>query len=135
VRIVLDTNVFVSGVLSEGVPAQILTAWKSGQLKVVTSPAIIKEIQYISNKFAYQKNVGFDEYLELLLDNAEICQPVWTEGSTSISRDPDDDKFIVCALAAGVEILVSGDKDLTSISGYKGIKVLTPREFFEQFLS
>ena len=49
--------------------------------------------------------------------------------------DPDDDKFIACALAGKIKVIVSGDKHLLQVSGYRDISVLKPREFFEAYLS
>ena len=48
--------------------------------------------------------------------------------------DPDDDKFIACAMSATCNIIVSGDVDLLEISGYKGIEVLKPADFVKQKL-
>ena len=52
-----------------------------------------------------------------------------------MSRDPDDDKFLACALSSGAAIVVSGDGDLLEVDGYDGIAVLKPREFSERHLS
>ena len=52
----------------------------------------------------------------------------------SVCRDPDDDKFLACAIAGDTKIVVSGDKDLLAVSGFQGIAVLTPRQFVEQYL-
>jgi len=51
-----------------------------------------------------------------------------------VSKDPDDDKFIACAIASKTKIIVSGDKHLLDVSGYKGIEVLTPRQFVEKYM-
>ena len=51
-----------------------------------------------------------------------------------VCEDPDDDKFLACALAAGVEVVVSGDRHLLRVSGWSGIEVLTPRQFVERYL-
>jgi len=51
-----------------------------------------------------------------------------------VSEDPHDDKFIECAVFGGVKLIVSGDRDLLSVSGYKGIRVLRPRAFVERYL-
>jgi predicted nucleic acid-binding protein len=51
-----------------------------------------------------------------------------------VSRDPEDDKFIACALAGDCKCIVSGDKDLLEVSGYQGVKIVAPREFLESVL-
>jgi predicted nucleic acid-binding protein len=55
--------------------------------------------------------------------------------SVDICEDPDDNKFIECAIAASTKIIVSGDKHLLKISGFKGITVLNPREFLDNYLT
>lgn len=52
----------------------------------------------------------------------------------SVCEDPDDDKFIECAIAGKCNIIVSGDRHLLKLAGYKGIQVLKPRDFMEQYL-
>ena len=49
--------------------------------------------------------------------------------------DPDDDKFLACAVAAGVSCIVSGDKHLLRVSWYRGIEVLKPRAFVGRYLA
>jgi predicted nucleic acid-binding protein len=56
------------------------------------------------------------------------CQPGF------VCSDPDDDKFLACAMAGGVGVIVSGDKDLLEQSGWSGIRVLRPRQFTDEFL-
>lgn len=51
--------------------------------------------------------------------------------SERISHDPDDDKFILCAVAGGADYIISGDRDLLSISSYKDIRIITPGEFID----
>jgi predicted nucleic acid-binding protein len=51
------------------------------------------------------------------------------------SADPDDDKFLACAIAASVNVIVSGDKDLVEQSGWRGVRVLRPRRFADEFLA
>lgn len=69
-------------------------------------------------------------FLKLVAENAEIRIPIELPGP--VSRDPDDDKFIACALAAGIKWIISGDDDLLSISGYQGLKIVTPAQFLTQ---
>ncbi len=52
-----------------------------------------------------------------------------------VSADPDDDKFRAAAVASGASVIVSGDRHLVDVSGWRGIEVLTPREFIRQHLA
>jgi len=50
-----------------------------------------------------------------------------------VCEDPDDDKFLACALAAKAHIVISGDKHLLEVNGYKGVEIMRPREFLDRF--
>ena len=132
-RIVLDTNVLVSGVFFGGPPGRILEAWRDGDIQLVLSAEILDEYQRVGQELGVQYDgVDFEPFLGLLAVNAEIVEaPVLTE---EVSRDPDDDKFLACAIAAGVSVIVSGDKDLLTHSGWRSVRVLRPRQFVDELL-
>ena len=133
-RIVLDTNVFVSGVFFGGPPGRILEAWRDGHIQLVLSAEILDEYQRVGQELgAHYDGVDLGPFLALLALNAEIVDAhALTEG---VSRDPDDDKFLACAIAAGVSVIVSGDKDLITHSGWRSIRILRPRQFVDELLS
>jgi putative PIN family toxin of toxin-antitoxin system len=134
VRIVLNTNVLVSAVFFGGVPGRILEAWRDGRIQLVLSPEILDEYQRVGQVLAAQYDgVDLDPFLGLLAVNAEMVDAdALTEG---VSRDPDDDKFLACAIASGAEVIVSGDKDLIAHSGWRNVRVLRPRQFVDEFLA
>ncbi len=117
-RIVLDTNVFISGIFWSGPPAKILSAWESGFIKLVYSSDILAEYIRVSellNK-KYSK-VNVSPFLNLVTIHGELIKPVSLQ--EQVSCDIDDDKFIAAALAATC-CIVSGDNDLLNINGYGG---------------
>jgi putative PIN family toxin of toxin-antitoxin system len=133
VKIVLDTNVFVSGVFFKGPPHEILQWWREGKIQVVLSPEILDEYKEVGQELAARyKGTDLGPLLDLLALHGEIVlvpplpEPVCT--------DPDDDKFFACAVAAKVPLIVSGDKHLLAASGYRAINVLRPRAFVAQYL-
>ena len=132
-RIVLNTNVFVSGVFFSGPPYQILKAWRDGKVQLVISQEILEEYQRVGETLAYQfPGVDLGPILELVTVKAELTQaPSLPE---PVCDDPDDDKFLACALASNSEVIISGDKHLLKVSGYCGINVLRPRKFLDDFL-
>jgi putative PIN family toxin of toxin-antitoxin system len=133
VRIVLNTNVFVSGVFFSGRPYQILKAWRDGKVQLVISQEILEEYQRVGETLAYQfPGVDLGPILELVTVKAELTQaPRLPE---PVCDDPDDDKFLACALASNSEVIISGDKHLLKVSGYCGINILRPRKFLDDFL-
>lgn len=132
-RVVLDTNVFVSGVFFSGPPYQILKAWRDDRFRLVVSPDILKEYRRVGEILAEEHpSVDLEPALAYVTQNAILLSaPALPEG---VCEDPDDDKFIACALAAGNAVIVSGDKHLLKVSGYQNIEILTPREFVDRVL-
>ena len=134
-KVVLDTNVFVSGVFFSGPPHQILQAWRGGKLQLVISPEIFDEYSRVGEELGEQfPAVDLRPVLELVTLNAEMVSPA-ADSVEPICGDPDDDKFFLCAISAPCKVIVSGDKHLLVKSGYGGVQVLKPRDFVEKILS
>ena len=132
-KIVLDTNVFVSGVFFRGPPYQILRAWSEGRIRLLMSGEIFEEYQRVGELLSKDfPEVDLGPFLELLAINSEFVIP--DKLKNPVCEDPDDDKFLACAIAGQSKIIISGDKHLLRVSGYKGIKVLRPREFVDEHL-
>lgn len=132
-KVVMDTNVFVSGVFFSGPPYQILKAWQSGEIELVVSQDILDEYRRVGEILAEERpSIDLNPILNFVIEHAKVYKPVKLE--ESVCEDPDDDKFFACALASGSKVIVSGDKHLLKVSGYEGIDVLKPREFVDRFL-
>jgi len=134
VKIVLDTNVVVSGLFFGGFPGKILSAWHNQQLTLVLSASILAEYREVGAELSAQYGeLDFEAFAALLVVHAEVVDApaALAEG---VCSDPDDDKFLACAAAAGARVIVSGDRDLLEVSGWRGIEVLKPRAFVERFL-
>ena len=132
-KVVVDTNVLISGVFFGGMPSRVLEAWRDGRIGLVVSPEILEEYRRAGEELEAQfPGVSLAPLLALLVMTAEIIEaPGLPE---QVSRDPDDDKFIACALAGDCQLIISGDKDLLEVSGYQGVKIVAPREFLESEL-
>jgi len=132
-KIVLDTNVFYSGIFFSGAPFQILQAWRDSNIKLVISQEIFDEYLRVGNKLAEQfPGIDIEPFINLVESNAEFVHSA--NLPNPICSDPDDDKFIACALAGNAKIIVSGDKHLLKVSGYRQIEVIKPRSFFDRYL-
>ncbi len=133
-RVVLDTNVFVSGVFFSGPPYQILQAWRDGQIEMVISPEILAEYRRVGEIMAGDHPaLDLNPILEFVAQNAEVVSaPPLPE---QVCEDLDDDKFLACALAGASKMIVSGDRHLLKVSGYQEIEVLKPREFVTKHLA
>lgn len=78
------------------------------------------------------KGIDIEPFLRLISLTATLYRTPALP--TQVCDDPDDDKFIACALASGTRIIVTGDKSLLRVSDYRGIKILTARSFIDQYL-
>jgi putative PIN family toxin of toxin-antitoxin system len=133
VNIVVDTNVFVSGVFFSGPPYRILQAWRDGRLQIILSRDILAEYQRVGEKLAEQfPRVNLDPLMDLVAVKGKMVRALRLPDS--VCDDPDDDKFLACALAGRCKIIVSGDKHLLKVTGYRGIRVMRPKDFVEEWL-
>ena len=132
-KIIIDTNVFVSGIFFSGPPFKILDAWRCEKIDIVISPDILDEYQRIGRKLASKfPGVELKPWIELLMMKASIINaPPLTE---NVCDDADDDKFLACAIASNTSFITSGDKHLLDVSGYRNITVLKPRAFTNKYL-
>ena len=136
-RAVLDTNVFVSSLLNKtGAPARLLDAWRAGEYLLVTSPPIMAEIKAvlelprIRDKYALT-----DQDIRQLLDLLEkdaILVPGLSPVNITILQDPKDEIFLSCALDAGADVIVSGDRHLLSLKAFEGIPIVLVRQFLDR---
>ena len=132
-KVVIDTNVLISGTFFSGIPSEILEAWRKGEIEFVLSPEIIDEYIRVSRILAEKfSGIEIDPILTLIITHSEMIQPMPFQ--EQVCEDPDDDKFLACSLSGNSKIIISGDKHLLKVSGYRGITILTPRAFFEKFL-
>jgi len=110
-----------------------LTAWNKGAVTLVTSLEILDEYRRVALELNRQfPHVEINSIVDLAVVNSEIYQP--DPLPESVCADPDDDKFIACAVSSTVKTIVSGDRHLLQVSGYRNINVMRPREFLENYL-
>jgi putative PIN family toxin of toxin-antitoxin system len=132
-KVVLDTNVLVSGVFFSGPPRQILEAWRDGRIELVASLEILEEYRRVGERLSAEfRGVSLEPFFTLLAMNAQIVQP--RSLPRTVVSDPTDDKFFACALGADCRIIVSGDKQVLAAAGFEGLEVLRPRSFVEVYL-
>lgn len=132
-KVILDTNVFISGIFYSGPPNQILNAWRDGKIQLVISHDILREYLRVGEIFADKfPSIDLQPILDLVTIEAELH--VAEDLSERVCSDPDDDKFLACAIASGSKIIVSGDKHLVKVSGFHGIEILKPHEFIKRYL-
>jgi putative PIN family toxin of toxin-antitoxin system len=132
-RIVLDTNVLISGIFFTGAPHAILQAWASGTLELVISPEILDEYRRVANELSTRfEGVDISSLLDAVTVKSLICaaEPM----PEQVCDDPDDDKFLACALASGAKTVITGDRALLRLDGFRGLEITTPRDFVDAYL-
>ena len=139
-RVVLDTNVFVSGLLNKtGLPASILDAWRAGRYLLITSPAIIFEITSVLESLwrGRKYRLTREDVTELarLLEQDALVVPGQADVRGAIAEDPTDEMFLACALDAAADFIVTGDHHLLDLKSYRGIPIVTVQQFSEHLES
>ncbi len=132
-KIVLDTNDFVSGIFFGGPLAEILAARQEGRLELVVSVEILDEYQRVCGELAASSpGIEPGPFLALVTIGATLVEspPL----SAQVCVDPDDDKFLSYAIAADSKYVISGDRQLLATTGYHGIQVIRPRDFVDQYV-
>jgi len=132
-RVVLDTNVFVSSFFG-GNPRTIVDLWKTGEITLCLSRAIVEEYVEVLRRLGLQNERELGELLALFARGLNVQFTAKTPELHVVKEDPDDDKFIECAVALNAQVIISGDRALTEIKNYMGIRIVTPKEFLDTFL-
>lgn len=130
-KVVIDTNVFVSSFFG-GNPRKIIDLWKAGRVTLCLSKAIVSEYIEVLERLGLADGPEIEELLALLARHHTLFAGK-TPHLSIVNRDPDDNKFIECAVATKANCIISGDKDLTSIENYMGISIVTSARFIQQF--
>lgn len=132
-KVVIDTNVLMSGIFFGGVPGRVIAAWADGLVELVLSPEILDEYRRIGSDLGARypaRATALSPVLTLIAMNATIVQakPL----AVPVSADAADDMFLAAAVAANANTIVSGDRHLLDVSGWQGIVVVTPRQFVDR---
>jgi putative PIN family toxin of toxin-antitoxin system len=131
-RVVVDTNVFVSAVFFGGIPARLLDMWRNGSVELLLTAEILAEYEDVVHRLRGRyPSVDPDPIINLVVRWATFVQPAPLEGQ--VCADPDDDKFLAAALGGAGRMVVSGDTHLRAVNGYRQVEVLTPAEFIRRY--
>ena len=128
-RVLLDTNVIVSAVATRGLCADVFRAVLAAH-ELVTCAQVIQEVRRIlSKKFDVPEQL-IAEYLELIGQDAIVAEP--GDLPDLPIQDRDDAAIVAAAIAAGAQVLVTGDHELQSRKNAGNVKIISPRAFWEE---
>lgn len=121
-KVVLDTNILVSALLFKGELSKIVDLWKKGKIAPIVSRETFAEFK---NVLEYPKFALTEDEIKAIMENEVLPFFVVVKLTDSVigaCNDPDDDKFLSCAVSASANLIVSGDKDLCDLGKYKSVR-------------
>ncbi len=133
IRVVLDTNVFVSSFFG-GNPRRIVELWKSGSITLCLSKPIVEEYVEVLRRLGLQDEQEIAELLGLFGRGFHVLFTSRTPTLRVVKSDPGDDKFIECAVALKADFVVTGDKALKAVGAYMNVKIVSPKAFLDLFV-
>lgn len=129
-KIVIDTNVFVSSFFG-GNPRRIVDHWFSGKLILCVSRPILKEYFDVLGRFEFDRE---DLFRRLITSFQEGLNTLFVDAPKErnwIENDPEDNKFIACAISLRAEYIVSGDPHLKRAGRIEEVEIVPPREMLK----
>jgi len=131
-RVVFDTNVLISGLLWRGKPYQCLLLARAKIVQSVYCLPMLAELsEKLRKKFVFSEN----RIHAVITDIRRYAERVEIPGTLRvISADPDDDKFIECALVGSAELVVSSDPHLLDLGAYQNIQIIPPEVFVVRYI-
>lgn len=130
IRVVADTNVFISALMFDGLPGVFLELALSRAFTLVSSSALLIELdEKLRGKFGVSDSDA--RLIRSRLESiAELAEPHFT--LQVVTDDPDDDRVLECAVAGKADFVVSGDRHLLRLGTYEGISIVTVRQFLSR---
>jgi putative PIN family toxin of toxin-antitoxin system len=129
-KIVIDTNVFVSSFFWGGHPREVFERVINGFDELYITDEILKEIMSVmsSRKFDVNKN-EIEDYIRIIEKYSKNI--ISKNIPESISRDKSDDKILQCGFDGNVDYIITGDKDLLVLKEHKTFKIINPKDYLE----
>ena len=134
-RVVIDTNVLVSGIIQKsGFPYKVVKLWEEGTLVLITSLPMIEEAKKVLNypKIKEKYGLNTEEITQITLNLFRYSVVIDNPPALDvIKEDPKDNKVLSAAIKGKADYIVSGDSHLLCLKTYKGIEIITPKRFCE----
>lgn len=134
-RVVLDTNILISGFLWQGSAAEIFRLAQENKIKICVNKEIIDEFKKVLDYSKFNSRLKIIEKTtdEVITEFLEVVKyyPPRKLPEVIIPEDPSDDKFLACASISQASFIVSGDKHLLKLEKFQNIPIVSPRDFLE----
>jgi putative PIN family toxin of toxin-antitoxin system len=137
-RVVLDVNVWISGLLWRGVPGLILDLAENGQITIFASDVLFTELETTLRRAKFQPKIQslkttVEDLLSVAYQLSESCPTTLVD--FPLLRDRDDAIILAAAEAIQAEAIITGDLDLLTLKQFKAIPILTPTDFLSRYFS
>ena len=131
VKVVLDTNIYISAILFGRKPEEIRKLSQEGKIELLVSEAIIAEVAEVLRKKFDWESWQISQVIDEIRETAILVIPNQT--LSVIKKDEDDNRILECAVEGKAHYIISGDKrHLLPLKEYQGIKILSPAEFLRK---
>ena len=128
IKVVLDTNVYISGILFGGKSETIRRLAKEGKIVILVSEEILAELAGVLKRKFNWLDWQISELIEDIREFSTLVTPAYH--LSIIKKDEQDNRFLECAIEGKAQYIISGDKHhLQSLKKYKGIEILSPDRF------
>ncbi len=128
-RVIIDSNVAIAAAASRGLCEALMELCLEHH-EIFLCEGILKEIREKLTKKLRVSPSAADEFIKVLRSNSRILKPETVV--RGVCRDPNDEMIIGLVVPAKADFIVSGDKDLLALGKYKGVPVVTPRQFWNE---
>ena len=130
-KVVCDTNTLVSAAIARGNESRLLCKAKAGEVDLLTSLPIIKELEEVLSRRAF--GLAAETVEEIVDEVVSFSTIIKTKSKLKVVKeDPSDDRILECAVDGKADYIISGDKHLLALKEYKGIRVASTREILEK---
>jgi putative PIN family toxin of toxin-antitoxin system len=126
---VVDTNVFVSGLIGSGACRKVFLAFKEGRFSLIISEILFEELEFVTQRQKFHPLINSQERKEAISFIKFRAIFIKPKERVSICRDPQDNNILECALASRPGFIVTGDRDLLVLKSFRGIPIITPAAF------
>ncbi|MBI4163642.1 MAG: putative toxin-antitoxin system toxin component, PIN family [Candidatus Aenigmarchaeota archaeon] len=126
-KVVLDTNIYVSSVFWLGKPHQIVELAIDGKIQVFTSPQILEELERVLKRDFVEEHDFIESQIALILEYSKVVRPLNT--IKAVQEDPDDNKIVECAVTAQADYIITGDPHLLNLKEFHRTKIVKAAEF------
>ena len=130
-RVVLDTNVFISALLSSSGKPFASLSWALDNATILTSAELISELSTRLARPKFAKYVSEERRNAFVSEVALLSVQIEVPGALKACRDPDDDKLLEIAVLGQADCIVTGDQDLLVLDPFRGVRIMTPASFLE----